>query len=219
MDAKYSHRKTDYGIVVRDLVSNFGTLHVVYAPKMDELGYEDFCVAVPLQIARYYHKVKKEGTIDLNKAGDEAREASRYTYIEIAALALRGQNSMLIGPSNKIIDMNLSDNTAAVNVVDAIPSNPEDGMIISFDGLLSEDGEVTPVSELPANPTDGMIIAPTADITVGTDPDTVTYSHSKYYIYDNNAWAEYTGVVLDGKEHAYQWSEDDNEWKVYNGNV
>lgn len=219
MEATYSHRKTDYGIVVRDLVSNFGTLHVVYAPKLDELGYQDFCVAVPIQIARYYHKIKKEGSIDLNKAGDNAREAMRYTYIEIAALALRGQNSMLIGPSDQIIDMNISTDTNPINVVDAIPSNPYDGMIISFDGLLSEDGEVTSVSELPANPTDGMIIAPSVDITVGTEPDAVTYEQGKYYIYDTNAWAEYTGVVLDGTDHAYQWSESDDEWKVYNGTI
>lgn len=133
MDAKYSHRKTDYGIVVRDLVSNFGTLHVVYAPMMDELGMEDFCVAVPLQIARYYHKVKKESTIDLNKAGDDAREAQRWTYIEIAALALRGQNSMLIGPSDRIVEKNLSQDTNPINIVDALPDNPYNGMIISFD--------------------------------------------------------------------------------------
>ncbi len=219
MDAVYKHNKTDYGIVVRDLVSNFGTLHVVYAPKLDDLGMQDFCVAAPLQIARYYHKIKKEGSIDLNKAGDNAREAMRYTYIEIAALALRGQNSMLIGPSDQIIDKNISEDSEAVIIVDTIPSNPSDGMIISFDGLLSEDGEVTPVSAMPENPTEGMIIAPNQDITVGTAPDAVTYQQGKYYIYESNAWTEYTGVVLDGSEHAWQWDADDQEWKEYNGNV
>lgn len=218
MEATYSHRKTDYGIVVRDLVSNFGTLHIVYAPMMDELGYENFCVAVPLQIARYYHKIKKESTIDLNKAGNDAREAQRYTYIETAALALRGQNSMLIGPSDEIIDKNISDNTKPIEVVDAIPSDPTDGMIISFEGLLSEDGPVTKVSTLPANPTDGDIIAPTQDITVGEAPDAVTYEEGKYYIYETDSWTEYTGVVLDG-DYVWEWDEDNDEWKVYNGTL
>lgn len=218
MEATYSHRKTDYGIVVRDLVSNFGTLHIVYAPMMDELGYENFCVAAPLQIARYYHKIKKESTIDLNKAGNDAREAQRYTYIETAALALRGQNSMLIGPSDEIIDKNISDNTKPIEVVDAIPSDPTDGMIISFEGLLSEDGPVTKVSTLPANPTDGDIIAPTQDITVGEAPDTVTYEEGKYYIYETDSWTEYTGVVLDG-DYVWEWDEDNDEWKVYNGTL
>lgn len=214
MDAKYDHKKTDYGIVVRDLVSNFGTLHIVYAPMMDELGYEDFCVAAPLQIARYYHKVKKESNIDLNKAGNDAREAQRYTYIEIAALALRGQNSMLIGPSDKITEKNLSDNTQAVNVVDAIPSSPTDGMIISFDDLLSEDGEVTKVVALPADPNAGDIIAPTSSFTEGGS----TYEQGKYYIFENGAWSEYDGLVLNG-DHAWQWDANQNQWTVYNGSI
>ena len=167
MDAVYKHNKTDYGIVVRDLVSNFGTLHVVYAPKMDELGYEDFCVAVPLQIARYYHKIKKEGSIDLNKAGDQAREAMRYTYIEIAALALRGQNSMLIGPSDKITEMNLSDQTNPVNIVDALPTNPYNGMIITFD----------------------------EDMEYNNGTTTVTLDHNKAWQWNGTTWAEFNGNV------------------------
>jgi len=167
MDAKYTHNKTDYGIVVRDLVSNFGTLHVVYAPKMDDLGYEDFCVAVPLQIARYYHKVKKEGSIDLNKAGDNAREAMRYTYIEIAALALRGQNSMLIGPSDKITEMNLSDQANPVDIVDALPSNPYNGMIITFD----------------------------EDMEYNNGTTTVTLDHNKAWQWNGTTWVEFNGNV------------------------
>lgn len=167
MDAKYTHNKTDYGIVVRDLVSNFGTLHVVYAPKMDDLGYEDFCVAVPLQIARYYHKVKKEGSIDLNKAGDNAREAMRYTYIEIAALALRGQNSMLIGPSDKITEMNLSDQANPVDIVDALPANPYNGMIITFD----------------------------EDMEYNNGTTTVTLDHNKAWQWNGTTWVEFNGNV------------------------
>ena len=167
MDAKYDHKKTDYGIVVRDLVSNFGTLHIVYAPMMDEMGYDDFCVAVPLQIARYYRKVKKESNIDLNKAGNDAREAQRYTYIEIAALALRGQNSMLIGPSGQIVEKNLSDNTQAVNIVDALPENPTTGMIITFD----------------------------EDLTYGTGDNAVVLDHEKAWQWNGTTWVEFTGTV------------------------
>jgi hypothetical protein len=107
---------------------------------MDELGYEDFCVAAPLQIARYYHKVKRESNIDLNKAGNDAREAQRYTYIEIAALALRGQNSMLIGPSDQIVEKNLSPNANPITIVDELPENPYEGMVITFDEDLEYNG-------------------------------------------------------------------------------
>lgn len=132
--AEFSHHKTDYGVVVRDLVSNFGTLHVVHAPALDDLGYSDFMVIMPIQIARYYRNiVKRESTIDLKKAGNDAREASRYIYIESGALALRGHNSMLVGPSDKIASRNLSNSANPIVIVDALPSNPTSGMIVTFD--------------------------------------------------------------------------------------
>ena len=112
----------------------------------------------------------------------------------------------------------MSEGSNPVTVVDAIPSNPTDGLIITFDGLLSEDGPVTVVSELPANPTDGDIIAPSEDITVGEGQSAVTYEDDKYYIYESNAWSEYDGVVLDG-DKVWQWSEDDSQWIEYTGST
>ena len=218
---EYKHHKTDYGIVVRDLVSNFGTWHIVHVPALDDLGYKNFMVVIPIQKAKYYHNINgnsKTYEIDLKKAGNESREASRFIYIESGALKLGGHTSLLVGPSDEIVEKNMSDNSNPVNLVDALPANPEDGMLISFDGLLSEDGPVEKVSTLPANPTDGDLIAPTADITVGEGQSAVTYEQGKYYIYETNAWAEYDGDVLDG-ENIYQWSETDQEWKVYTGDV
>lgn len=218
---EYKHHKTDYGIVVRDLVSSFGTWHIVHAPALDDLGYKNFMVVIPMQKAKYYHNINgnsKTYEIDLKKAGNDAREASRYVYIESGALKLGGHTSLLVGPSDEIVEKNMSDNSNPVILVDALPADPSDGMLISFDGLLSADGPVTKVSTLPANPIDGTIIAPTVDITVGEAPDTVTYEEGKYYIYGGNTWTEYTDTVLDG-DHIYQWDEDDSEWKVYNGSV
>lgn len=218
---EYKHHKTDYGIVVRDLVSNFGTLHIIHAPALDDLGYEDFMVIIPTQKARYYHNINgnsKTYEIDLKKAGNEAREASRFIYIESGALTLAGHVSMLVGPSDQIVDKNMSDNSNPVVVVDALPANPSDGMIISFDGLLSDDGPVTGVAALPSSPTDGYIIAPTADITVGEGGEAVTYEVGKYYIFGNNTWSEYDGTVLNG-DKVWQWSETDGEWVEYTGEI
>lgn len=218
---EYKHHKTDYGIVVRDLVSSFGTWHIIHAPALDDLGYKNFMVIIPMQKAKYYHNISgnsKEYEIDLKKAGNDSREASRYIYIESGALKLGGHTSLLVGPSDEIVEKNMSNNSNPVKLVNALPANPSDGMLITFDGLLSEDGPVTKVSALPANPSDGDIIAPTEDITVGEGQDAVTYEQGKYYTYADNAWAEYTGTVLDG-EDIWQWSADDNEWKVYTGSV
>lgn len=218
---EYKHHKTDYGIVVRDLVSSFGTWHIVHAPALDDLGYKNFMVIIPMQKAKYYHNIagnSKEYEVDLKKAGNEAREASRYIYIESGALKLGGHTSLLVGPSDEIVAKNMSTSANPFVMVDVLPANPTDGMIIEFDGLLSEDGPVTKVSELPANPSDGDIIAPLEDITVGEGQSAVTYEEGKYYIFTNNAWEEYEGAVLDG-EHIWQWSADDSEWQVYTGST
>jgi hypothetical protein len=218
---EYKHHKTDYGIVVRDLVSSFGTWHIVHAPALDDLGYKNFMVIIPMQKAKYYHNIdgnSKTYEVDLKKAGNDAREASRYIYIEAGALKLGGHTSLLVGPSDEIVAKNMSDNSNPVTLVNALPANPTAGMLISFDGLLSDDGPVEKVSTLPANPAAGDLIAPTEDITVGEGQSAVTYEQGKYYVYENNAWAEYDDAVLDG-EHIYQWSADDSEWKVYTGTV
>lgn len=218
---EYKHHKTDYGIVVRDLVSSFGTWHIVHAPALDDLGYKNFMVVIPMQKAKYYHNIdgnSKTYEVDLKKAGNEAREASRYIYIEAGALKLGGHTSLLVGPSDEIVAKNMSDNSNPVTLVSALPANPTDGMLISFDGLLSEDGPVEKVSALPASPSAGDIIAPTEDITVGEGQSAVTYEQGKYYICEDNAWSEYDGTVLDG-DHIHQWSASNSEWQVYTGSV
>lgn len=218
---EYKHHKTDYGIVVRDLVSSFGTWHIVHAPALDDLGYKNFMVVIPMQKAKYYHNINgnsKTYEVDLKKAGNDSREATRFIYIESGALKLGGHTSLLVGPSDEIVEKNMSDGSNPIILTDQIPANPTDGMIISFDGLLSEDGPVTKVSTLPATPDDGMIIAPTVDITVGEAPNQTTYEQGKYYQYSDSttSWSEYEGVVLDG-DKVWRWDADDQEWKVYTG--
>lgn len=165
-DVQYSHHKTDYGIVVRDLVSNFGTLHIVHAPALDDLGYEDFMVVMDIKNARYYHNISGNSRtyeIDLKKAGNEAREASRYIYIESGALALVGYNSILVGPSDQIVDKNLADNSNPINIVDALPDNPTEGMIVTFD----------------------------EDMTFNN----TTLDHNKVWQWNGTTWVEYTGTI------------------------
>lgn len=133
-EVSYTQKKTKYGIVVNALVSNFGTLNIVYAPALDHFGMSDFGVVLDIKAARYYTNIKKrEYNVDEKKAGNESREASRYIYIEGGALALRGFNSLLVGPSNKIISKNLSTAAKSVLFVEELPTNVAVGTKIIFD--------------------------------------------------------------------------------------
>ncbi len=140
-EISYTQKTTKYGIVVNALVSNFGTLNIVYAPALDHFGMSDFGVVLDLKSARYYTNIKKrEYNIDEKKAGNESREASRYIYIEAGALALRGYNSLLVGPSEKIMARNLSPQANSVLFVDELPANAPVGTKIIFDEDTVIDG-------------------------------------------------------------------------------
>lgn len=140
-EISYTQKTTAYGIVVNALVSNFGTLNIVYAPALDHFGMSDCGVVIDLKSARYYTNIKKrEYNVDEKKAGNESREASRYIYIEAGALALRGYNSLLVGPSDKIISNNLSTSAKSVLFVDELPDNVPVGTKILFDEDTTIDG-------------------------------------------------------------------------------
>ena len=129
-----------------------------------------FGVVLDMKAARYYTNIKKrEYNIDQKKAGNESREASRYIYIEAGALALRGYNSLLVGPSSEIISKNLSKGAKSV-------------LIIS---------DLSDVANAPV----GTKILFKEDYTVGEGASAVTYSADKVYWKTANGWEEFTGEV------------------------
>lgn len=165
-DISYQQRKTDYGIIVNALVTNFGELQLMYAPALDHFGMSEFGVVLDMKAARYYTNIKKrEYNIDQKKAGNDSREASRYIYIEAGALALRGYNSLLVGPSSEIIKKNLSKGAKSVLFVSSL-------------------NDVT-------NAPVGTKILFKEDYTVGN----VTYSSDKVYWKTASGWEEFTGEV------------------------
>lgn len=140
-EVSYTQKKTDYGIVVNALVSNFGELDIIYAPALDHFDMADCAVVVDIKSARYYTNIKKrEYNVDEKKTGNMSREASRYIYIEAGALALRGFNSMLVGPSEKIIAKNLSTSSKSVMLVTSLPETAPVGTKILFEEDTTIDG-------------------------------------------------------------------------------
>ncbi len=165
-DISYQQRKTDYGIIVNALVTNFGELQLMYAPALDHFGMSKFGVVLDMKSARYYTNIKKrEYDIDQKKAGNDSREASRYIYIEAGALALRGYNSLLVGPSDEIVSKNLSTGAKTVLIISDLSdvTNAPVGTKVMFDEDYTEGG--------------------------------VTYSADKVYIKTLSGWEEFTGEV------------------------
>lgn len=139
---RLTQETTDFGVKILAFHNNFGKLNIIYAPALNKIGYSKFAVIIDMKGARYYTNISKtERTVDMKKGAKDTREATRYIYIEGGALALRGFNSILVGPASLIAKRNVSKSARPVNMVNTLPATPYEGMLI----LLNEDIEVNGV--------------------------------------------------------------------------
>ena len=165
---RLTQETTDFGVKILAFHNNFGKLNLIYAPALNKIGYSKFAVVIDMKGARYYTNITKtERTIDMKKGAKDTREATRYVYIEGGALALRGYNSILVGPASLIAQRNVSTSARPVVMTDSLPGTPYAGMLI----LLK-------------NP-----------VTITVNNVEVTLDTDHVYEYSEGSWIQYTGVV------------------------
>lgn len=165
---RLTQETTDFGVKILAFHNNFGKLNLIYAPALNKIGYSKFAVVIDMKGARYYTNISKtERTIDMKKGAKDTREATRYVYIEGGALALRGYNSILVGPASLIAQRNVSTSARPVVMTDSLPATPYEGMLI----LLK-------------NP-----------VTITVNNNNVTLDTDHVYEYSEGSWIQYTGVV------------------------
>lgn len=158
-----SHQEFD--LTFKRFTNTYGTMDFVWDQTLDLMGMEDCMVILDLKGARRYVKMaSKEKTNDLSKDAYDPREAKRIMHIEADALALRGYNSILVGPSDKISNLGA---TGILNVI-------------------------TSVATLPKTATKGAKFALTADYIDSTDGEKV-YKKGCVYMWNGTAWELYKG--------------------------
>jgi hypothetical protein len=133
----------ELGIEVHAYKDNFGTIEFVHDPTLDDLGYQDFACIVDIKNARRYVETEnKEYTIDLKQGVGDVREAKRYVTIQADAIALKGYNSLLVGPSAKLEAQNIADAATNIGMVSSLPTDPSDGQLVFLtaeqDGLAAD---------------------------------------------------------------------------------
>lgn len=116
--------ETTFGVNITKFKTSFGTFNFKLCPILDEMGYEDCAMVIDMKNATHYWKrpnVGEKTTEDLSKGGEEPLEANRDRHIKIDCFCLRGYNSMLVGPSDKIYGMEtVYDNTKVYDYYDTI---------------------------------------------------------------------------------------------------
>lgn len=129
----------EFDLSFKRFKDTFGSLDFIWAQTLDLMGMSDFMVIFDPKASRRYVKIgKREQTNDMSKGGGEVRDAKRWIHQEADSVALRGYNSILVGPASKI-------NKIATESLGAIIS----------------------AAELPATPTKGMKVALTKDYVNG----------------------------------------------------
>lgn len=158
----------EFDLSFKRFKDTFGTIDFVWTQTLDLMGMSDFMVIFDPKASRRYVKIgKREQTNDMSKGGGEVRDAKRWIHQEADSVALRGYNSILVGPSDKIAQ-------------------------IATESL----GAIISSKELPATPSKGMKVALTQDYTKkgsNSPTDDVKYEAGTVLYYTGTAWTLYTG--------------------------
>lgn len=156
-----------FDITFNQFKCSYGTLNFVWDSTLDFMDLEDCMIGADFKGARHYIKEKsKERTNDLSKDAYDPRLAKRYMHWEADCVALRGFNSILVGPEDKISTLGAS-------------------------GIINN---IVSLSKLPATPQEGMIVALTADYTDGTT--STKYEKENIYIYKGGKWELFSGQLI-----------------------
>ena len=155
----------EFDIDFKKYTDTFGTMYYTWSQTLDMLGLEDCIVVLDLKgLVRYVHLAEKEQTNDMSKGAGEIRDAKRLIKTEADCLALRGYNSLFVGPTAKVTGFNTKNTTSDIQFVDA----------------------------LPATPAAGDKIAPSAAFTDANTG--IVYKPGVVYIYNGSAWNTWKGV-------------------------
>lgn len=156
-----------FDITFNQFKCSYGTLNFTWDSTLDYMDLEDCMIGADFKGARHYVKEKsKDKTNDLSKDGYDPRLAKRYMHWEADCVALRGYNSILVGPEDKISTLGAS-------------------------GVINN---IISMSKLPDTPHDGMIVALTADYTdSGTS---TKYEKENVYIYKGGKWEIFSGQLI-----------------------
>lgn len=160
-----------FDITFNKFKCSYGTLNFAWDSTLDYMDLEDCMIGADFKGARHYVKEKnKERTNDLSKDAYDPRLAKRYMHWEADCVALRGYNSIIAGPEDKISALGAS------GVINSIVS----------------------VSALPKTPREGMIVALTADyeVTDASGGGTTKYEKENIYIYKGGKWELFSGQLV-----------------------
>jgi hypothetical protein len=122
----------EFDLSFKRFKDTFGSLDFIWAQTLDLMGMSDFMVIFDPKASRRYVKIgKREQTNDMSKGGGEVRDAKRWIHQEADSVALRGYNSILVGPASKINKI-ATESLGAIISATKLPATPAKGMKVAL---------------------------------------------------------------------------------------
>jgi len=163
--------ESEFDLTFKKFKDTFGEINFIWDQTLDFMGLADYMFILDMDNAVHYIKEgTKSRTNDMSKGAGDIRLAKTHWEYDTDAVALKGYNSIMVGPEGGIFNM-------------------------MSEGVINY---IVSANKLPDTPATNMKIALTADYIVAgenDDPD-VTYEKGKVYIYDGEKWEEYTGTDI-----------------------
>ena len=122
----------EFDLSFKRFKDTFGSLDFIWAQTLVLMGMSDFMVIFDPKASRRYVKIgKREQTNDMSKGGGEVRDAKRWIHQEADSVALRGYNSILVGPASKINKI-ATESLGAIISAAKLPATPAKGMKVAL---------------------------------------------------------------------------------------
>lgn len=122
----------EFDLSFKRFKDTFGSIDFIWAQTLDLMGLSDFMVIFDPKASRRYVKIgKREQTNDMSKGGGEVRDAKRWIHQEADSVALRGYNSILVGPASKINKI-ATESLGAIISAAKLPTTPAKGMKVAL---------------------------------------------------------------------------------------
>jgi hypothetical protein len=200
--------QSEFGVDITKFKSSFGTFNFKLCPILDEMGFENCAMVIDMKNAIHYWKkpnVSEKSNEDLSKGGVEPIEANRDRYIKIDCFCLRGYNSMLVGPADKIfgVDTVYSNNSNIYEFHSKVT-------VSSNDYYLSMDSTHTGATYDGSTAEKSAYFIGNTDVASGTAPTelkdglliylhdaALTFNAGDIIVYDasTTSWKKYSGMI------------------------
>lgn len=167
---------SEFDLTFKKFKDTFGTVNYIWDQTLDFMGMSDYGFVLDMDNAVHYLKEKKRSrTNDNSQGAGEINLSKTHWEYSADALALKGYNSIIVGPENNMFNMH---NQGIINWI--ISSN------------------VLPDA---AHSSVNMKIALQADYTIGEGQNAVTYEKGNVYICSAKngntvTWTLYTGTDI-----------------------